>query len=270
MTQFTPYEINFCLYDRERTKRFKKAIKRVVKSDSVVIDAGTGTGILALFAALAGAKKVYALEINSRFVRVARENAKRNGFDKVIKVIRCDASKFVPKEKADVIICELLATGLFFEPEIQMMNHLKRFLKKGGKLIPRNNKSWIQLVDAQTDLYGVRLDYDSRPVDLIEDKILSDKKKFDDIDFENKKREPIKLDTKVVLTAKKTGIANAVRVTSKAELAKGLFTKQSEFLFNPEVIYLKNPVKVKKWNKYTVRIKFPGGGDSLHANFVIK
>jgi len=117
MVEFTPYEINLCLYDKERTKRFQKAIKTIVKADSVVIDAGAGTGILALFAAKAGAKKVYALEINKRFVQVAKENVRRNGFEKIIKVIHCDAKKFRPPEKVDVVICELLATGLFFEPE---------------------------------------------------------------------------------------------------------------------------------------------------------
>lgn len=269
MVEFTPYEINLCLYDKERTKRFQRAIKRIVNADSVVIDTGAGTGILALFAAKAGAKKVYALEINKRFVQVAKENVRRNGFEKVIKVIHCDAKKFKPPEKVDVVICELLATGLFFEPEIQMMNHLRRFLKKGGRLIPRKSESWIQLIDAQNALYGIRLDYDSRSLDLINDKILTDKQRFDILEFE-KKREPVKLNVTVILTGKRKGLADAVRITSRAELAKGVFTIQTEFLFNPEIIHLPKPIHVEKGEKYSVNIKFPGGADSLDAKFTIR
>lgn len=68
---------------------------------------------------------------------------------------------------------------MFFESEVQMTNHLQKFLKKGGKLIPEKSESWIQLVDAQKDLYDVHLDHDSRPLDLINDKILTDKVRFD-------------------------------------------------------------------------------------------
>ncbi|MBT4114374.1 methyltransferase domain-containing protein, partial [Candidatus Woesearchaeota archaeon] len=137
MVNFTPYEVNLCLYDQERTRRFKRAIHKVVKPGDVVVDAGSGTGILAMFAAQSGAKKVYALELNKRFIKIIKENAKRNDFDKIIQVVHCDATKYKLPEKVDVIICELLSTGLFFEPEIQIINHLKRFLKKGGRTVPK-------------------------------------------------------------------------------------------------------------------------------------
>ena len=53
-----PYE---CLKDRERTEAFRDALRSVVQTGDVVVDGGSGTGILALFAAEAGAKKVYLL-----------------------------------------------------------------------------------------------------------------------------------------------------------------------------------------------------------------
>ena len=118
-------------------------------------------------------------------------------------------------------------------------------------------------------MYGVKLDYDSRSLDLINDKILTDKKRFDILEFE-KKREPVKLNVTVILTGKRKGTADAVRITSRAELAKGIFTIQTEFLFNPEIIHLPKSVQVEKGKKYGVHIKFPGGADSLDAKFTIR
>ena len=58
-----------CLIDRKRALMFKKVIDKFVTKTSIVVDAGTGTGILAMFAAAAGAKKVYAIEADKNFYK---------------------------------------------------------------------------------------------------------------------------------------------------------------------------------------------------------
>ena len=46
-----------CLGDRRRTRAFARAIRNTVRHDSVVADLGFGSGIMALFAAKAGARR---------------------------------------------------------------------------------------------------------------------------------------------------------------------------------------------------------------------
>ena len=50
------------LNDRERTDCFIRAISQNIKAGDVVVDIGTGTGVLAMAAARAGAEHVYAIE----------------------------------------------------------------------------------------------------------------------------------------------------------------------------------------------------------------
>ena len=261
--QFTHYEISFCLYDIDRTSQWKQAIEDVVKKDDIVVDAGAGTGILGVFAALDGAKQIYSVELNQRFCTLIKHLAEKNNVSHILKVLPGDASKVELPEKVDVVICELLCTGQFFEPQVQVINHLRQYFKPETQLIPSKVESYIQLLDAHEILYGVRIDTDSRSLMLADDEPVSTKERYDLIDFTN----PVKLnvDSTVKVKARKSRIADAVVITSKAQLSENIETERTKFLYNPEVIYLKKPIELVKDKFYNIRISYPYGADTLDA-----
>lgn len=62
----------------------------------IVMDVGAGSGILSLFAAQAGAKKVYAVEA-SRSAENARRLIKANGFERIITVLESRIEDLTPE-----------------------------------------------------------------------------------------------------------------------------------------------------------------------------
>ena len=75
--------------DRVRTEAFRRAIDATVRPGDVVLDVGAGSGILSMFAAQAGASRVYAVERTTVAV-MAQELIAANGFADVIRVIQGD------------------------------------------------------------------------------------------------------------------------------------------------------------------------------------
>jgi predicted RNA methylase len=266
---FTPYEISMCLFDVQRTRLWKQAIEDTVEDGDVVADAGSGTGILGVFAALDHASRVYSIELHPRFLRLIENLAKRNGVSDVVRTIEGNAAHVDLPEPIDVLVCELLCTGQFFEPEVQVVNNLRRFFKPTTRVIPCRVESWVQLLDAQEILYGARIDTDSRSGLLEGDEYLSTCERYDVIDL-TRPVEPEAVDATVTVRARKDGVADAVVITSQAHLTERLVTETTRFLYNPEVIFLKEPAPLAKGRDYRVHIAYPYGCDTLEARIEVE
>ncbi len=94
-----------------------------------LFDIGTGSGILAIAAALLGAKDVYAIDIDEDAVRVAKENVRLNGLSDRIDVEKGDLLKGV-KGTYDFAVANILA------PVICMLaKPLTAYLAPGGYFV---------------------------------------------------------------------------------------------------------------------------------------
>ncbi len=83
---------------------FLLAENLVVDKNDVVLDVGTGCGILGILAAKK-ARRVVAVDVNPHAVRCAKMNAKLNGVTEKMETLRSDLFKAIKKnEKFDLII----------------------------------------------------------------------------------------------------------------------------------------------------------------------
>ena len=87
------------------SERFAEFVDRLDLRGKRVVDIGTGSGILALAAARAGAESVIAADINPSAALTAAENARANGFDDRVSALCCDLlSALAPRPLFDVIL----------------------------------------------------------------------------------------------------------------------------------------------------------------------
>ena len=137
------------LKDKVRTLAYKNAIFTNPKlfKGKVVLDVGAGTGILSMFAAKAGARKVYAVE-KSSIVDYAREIVKINGYADVIEVIQGTVEEIDLPEKVDVIISEWMGYCLLYESMLpSVISARDRFMKEDGTMFPNQAKMYICAIE---------------------------------------------------------------------------------------------------------------------------
>lgn len=140
------------LADRVRVEAYAQALRQTIRPGGVVVDIGTGTGIFALLACQAGARRVYAIEPDD-IIQVARALAKGNGVADRIVFLQERSSHVTLPEPADVIVSDLRGVLPFHRDHLPtIIDARTRFLARGGTLIPRRDFLWVAPVQAP-DLY---------------------------------------------------------------------------------------------------------------------
>nr|XP_003700404.1 PREDICTED: protein arginine N-methyltransferase 6 [Megachile rotundata] len=128
------------LSDTVRNLAYKNAImncKHMFK-DKIVMDVGAGTGILSIFCAQAGAKKIYAIEA-SNLIKLTEQVVKENNLDNNITLIhsRIEDIDSNDLEKVDIIISEWMGFYLVHEGMLNSVLFARdNFLKENGMLFP--------------------------------------------------------------------------------------------------------------------------------------
>lgn len=134
------------LRDSVRCEAYRQALAKSVKPGDVVLDVGAGTGILSLFAARVGARKVYAVE-RTRVVDVARQLIAANHAEAQVRIIHGDMETVELPGQVNLIVSEWMGgSGVDegFLPAVLVARD--RWLKPQGKMLPERVTAWIALV----------------------------------------------------------------------------------------------------------------------------
>ena len=138
------------LSDAVRTETFLRAIRATVRPGQVVLDIGTGTGILAIAAAKAGAKKVYA--IDSACAELARKMVAENGVGDRVEVLSGWSRHLKLPEFADLVISEILDDDPLRENVLETLSDARtRLLKPDARTIPQSLTVFGALVEVPAD-----------------------------------------------------------------------------------------------------------------------
>ncbi|MFM2416737.1 MAG: hypothetical protein RL385_1460 [Pseudomonadota bacterium] len=146
------------LADDRRMSAFREAITKLVPAGAHVVELGAGTGVMSFFAAQR-ARKVTSVERLPHVAAAARRLLAANGVADKVTIVEADAHSFVPDEPVDVLICELLHTGLLREKQTEVVAafkaaHQERFGKPIKLILPEASILAVQPVYQPFDFHG--------------------------------------------------------------------------------------------------------------------
>uniref|UniRef100_A0A7N8YF69 Protein arginine N-methyltransferase n=1 Tax=Mastacembelus armatus TaxID=205130 RepID=A0A7N8YF69_9TELE len=151
------------LHDHDRNEKYYRGICAAVarvkaRGEKVVIlDIGTGTGLLSMMAITAGADLCYSVEVFKPMAEAAQCIVEKNGFSGKIKIINkhstdvtSDGENGDMQMKANVLITELFDTELIGEGALPSYEHAhQNLVQEGCEAVPHRATVYAQLVESE-------------------------------------------------------------------------------------------------------------------------
>lgn len=266
-----PYQ---CLLDFKRTTTLQAAIRATVRKGDVVLDAGAGSGILSFFAAQAGAAKVYAVEVDQHLSSCLEQSVAINGLGGVVEVVHGDVHSVELPQDIDVFICEMMDTGLMDEMQVTVINSLRerRVLTSRTRMIPFQYETLVEFGYTDFAYYGFKLLVPKHNWTHYADggsgwlptafHPYTEPHRVGLADFQQS-IEPA-VDTTFPLRAASCGSVNAVRLSARAHLTRGLILGATNALNGDKVIPLDEEVLVEEGRVYKAQVCYRMG-DGLNS-----
>ena len=149
------------LMDNVRMKAYHNAImqNKSLFEGKVVLDVGTGSGVLAIWAAQAGAAKVYAVEYTDMAVH-ARKMVEQNGVSDIVEVIQSSVEDLELPCKVDIIVSEWMGYFLLRESMLDSVIRARnKWMKPEGSMFPSHATMYWSAVSHEDDREGRFNDY---------------------------------------------------------------------------------------------------------------
>lgn len=239
------------LNDHDRNAAYRAAIRRAAPG-RVVYDLGAGVGPMSYYALRAGAKQVYAFEVDPDVLPHLRR-LKRT-FPNFVPIWTDVLRGHLPEEPPDVVVCEMWSTWLTDWP---MIRALARILRRAprARVIPARGHHVLQLVQARhrsgvpfLAAPGSEATVFGEPFDTGE---MSLPALAFSTDFQRRIR-PI--DVTVSLTPLTTGTVNAIRLYSYEEVSPGHILPRIGTRCD-ELLRWIAPLRVQRGRRVRVRIR---------------
>lgn len=162
------------LKDEVRTRTYMNSILQNahIFKDKVVLDVGCGTGILSLFAAKAGAKHVYGIDM-SAIAESARQIVLDNGYEDKVTIIKGKVEEVelpgCEQGGVDIIISEWMGYFLLYESMLDTVIYARdKWLKPDGLVFPDKAVLYMvaiedgdyrnEKIDWWNNVYGFNMD----------------------------------------------------------------------------------------------------------------
>jgi type II protein arginine methyltransferase len=140
--------------DEARNHAYDAALRRMVRPGTKVLEIGTGSGILAMMAARAGATEVITCEANPALAAVARVNIRQNGYADRIRVVVKHSYDLDPSDDlggpADLLVSEIVSNDVLGQRVLAVLDDAhRRLLRPGADVIPLGAVARVALAQSE-------------------------------------------------------------------------------------------------------------------------
>ncbi|HXN33129.1 MAG TPA: class I SAM-dependent methyltransferase [Polyangiaceae bacterium] len=130
--------------DLGRGEKYGEAMLAKIRPGDVVLEVGTGAGLLSCMAARLGAKHVYTVEQSPVMHEVAKKVFAANGLSDKITLLHAGSEELVAlgaiREPVDVFVTETIGAFGLDEGILPIFEHVKPLLSPNAKVIPERVK----------------------------------------------------------------------------------------------------------------------------------
>lgn len=144
--------------DRSRNDAYRSALSKALSTHpaGLILDIGTGTGLLAMLAAQLGAKQVVGCEANESICRVGERIVAANGLGGTIRMVNRDCRQLtIPgdlPQRADLVLFELFDCSLIGEGVLHFLAHAREHLAtEGARFLPMGARIRAMLIEHRLD-----------------------------------------------------------------------------------------------------------------------
>ncbi|CAL8357582.1 unnamed protein product [Lota lota] len=150
------------LHDNDRNQKYYEGIRAAVArvkargEKAMVLDIGTGTGLLSMMALTAGADFCYAVEVFKPMAEAAKCIVEKNGFSDRMKIINKHSTEVTVgpdgdmQTRANILVTELFDTELIGEGALPSYEHAhQNLVQEGCEAVPHRATVYSQLVESE-------------------------------------------------------------------------------------------------------------------------
>lgn len=242
------------LRDEVRLDGYARAIAALVREGDAVADLGAGSGILSWLAARAGARRVHAIEMNTNSYAALLRAVQRNGVAGRVVPVLGDATQWRPSEPVDVVICELMETGLLHESIAAIARNVASWKHAPRAMMPASVELQVEGVALRDEFHGYKVAFSGWRSDE-GDPPLTDRATY--ARYELPRAPPgERVEAGFALRALRGGSVGGIQLRTTSTLAPGVALGDSAAYCTPIVLALDEPLRVAEGERLAGRIAY--------------
>jgi len=193
--------------------------------------------------------------------------------ERCLELIEGDATIWNPPKQIDLLISENIYSGMFYEMQIPIINHLRPFLSTDGRVIPYGMCSYVILACAEKPVqkrHGELFSPSFAEGRIYQWEELSKPVLYDTINFDQYNDLDCSID--LSLPVMRSGMVNSLLIYSPVTVAPNIILDRKDMIFLGEDIFIviDPPLHVEIQSNVRLRMRYKKGSKPEDGSYLVE